>query len=51
MYVSCKSSDELDEGADVQQESSVIPSDGLWGNVRVRDVMDTVGGKLCYVYA
>jgi len=31
--------------------SSVIPGDGLWEDVKVRDVMDTVGGKLCYTYA
>jgi len=31
-------------------KSSVIPGDGLWEHVRVKDVMDTVGGRLCYVY-
>jgi len=31
-------------------KSSVIPGDGLWKHVRVKDVMDTVGGRLCYVY-
>ena len=38
------------EGADVQQTSSIIPGDGLWENITVGDVLDTVGGKLCYVY-
>lgn len=37
--------------ADVQQKSSLIPSDGLWGDVMISEVMDTVGGKLCYIYA
>jgi len=31
--------------------SSVIPSDGLWEDTTVSDVIDTVGGKLCYIYA
>lgn len=31
--------------------SSVIPSDGMWEETKVSDVMDTVGGKLCYIYA
>jgi len=31
--------------------SSVIPGDGLWEDVTVQDVMDTVDGKLCYIYA
>lgn len=39
------------EGIDVQQTSSPIPSDGLWGDIVVDDVMDTVGGRLCYIYA
>ena len=29
----------------------MIPGDGLWEDVRVCDVMNTVGGRLCYVYA
>ena len=37
--------------ANVLQLSSVIPGDGLWENVTVQDVMDTVGGKPCYTYA
>ena len=37
--------------ADVQQLSSVIPGDGMWENYTVRDVMDTVGERLCYIYA
>ena len=39
-----------DEGADVQQTSSVIPGDGLWEETTIGDVLDTVGGRLCYVY-
>lgn len=31
--------------------SSVMPSDGLWEDVRISEVMDTVGGRLCYIYA
>jgi len=31
--------------------SSAIPGDGLWDGYTVQDVMDTVGGKLCYIYA
>ncbi|KAF9647444.1 Di-copper centre-containing protein [Thelephora ganbajun] len=31
--------------------SSVIPGDGLWEGVTIGDVMDTMGGKLCYIYA
>jgi hypothetical protein len=38
------------ESTDVQQTSSVIPGDGLWEETRVGDVLDTVGGRLCYVY-
>jgi len=34
----------------VQQKSSVIPSDGLWKDTTVKDVMGTVGRRLCYVY-
>ena len=34
----------------VQQLSSPIPGDGLWGETLISDVMDTVGGRLCYVY-
>lgn len=34
----------------IQQLSSVIPGDGLWENVTIGDVMDPLGGKLCYVY-
>ncbi|KAF9785223.1 Di-copper centre-containing protein [Thelephora terrestris] len=30
--------------------SSVIPGDGLWEKTTVSDVLDTVGGRLCYVY-
>lgn len=30
--------------------SSEIPSDGLWDYTTVGDVLDTVGGRLCYVY-
>jgi len=30
--------------------SSPIPGDGLWENTTVGDVLDTVGGRLCYVY-
>jgi len=30
---------------------SVLPGDGFWENVTVRDVMDTTGGRLCYTYA
>jgi len=30
--------------------SSVIPGDGLWERTTVGDVLDTVGGRLCYVY-
>ena len=34
------------------QFDSQMPSDNLWdANVTVWDVMDTTGGKLCYVYA
>jgi tyrosinase len=29
---------------------SELPGDGLWKDVKVSDVMDTVAGKLCYVY-
>lgn len=39
------------EGTDAQQTSSVIPGDGLWYKTTVDDVLDTVGGRLCYVYA
>ena len=36
----------------VQQLNSVIPNNGLWYyNYTVGDVIDTTGGKLCYVYA
>jgi hypothetical protein len=38
------------EGTNVQQANSVIPGDGLWEETRVGDVLDTVGGYLCYVY-
>ena len=38
-------------GADTLQLSSVIPSDGLWEDTTIQDVMDTVDGKLCYIYA
>jgi len=31
--------------------SSVIPSDGFWGNITVGDVMSTTAGPLCYIYA
>ena len=36
--------------ADTRQTSSVIPSDGLWEETTVGDVLDTAGGRLCYVY-
>ena len=39
------------DGANVRQLSSVIPGDGLWENYTVQDVLDTVDGKLCYIYA
>jgi len=29
---------------------SLLPSDGLWGNVTVWDVIDTKAGELCYTY-
>ena len=34
------------------QLDSVIPTDGMFGleGVTIRDVMDTTGGFLCYVY-
>lgn len=38
-------------GTDVRQLSSVIPGDGLWEDVTIRDVMSTVGGRLCYTYS
>jgi len=38
------------EGANVQQLDSVIPGDGLWDNVSVRDVMDTMAERFCYIY-
>ena len=38
-------------GAYVRQLSSVIPGDGFWEDVTIQDVMDTVDGKLCYIYA
>lgn len=38
------------EGANVHQTSSLIPGDGMWEDIRVSDVLDTVGGRLCYVY-
>lgn len=31
--------------------NSIIPSDGLWGEISVSEVIDTVGGRLCYIYA
>ncbi|KAF9785224.1 Di-copper centre-containing protein [Thelephora terrestris] len=31
--------------------SSVVPSDGLWNTTTVGEVLDTTGGRLCYVYA
>ena len=39
-----------DEGANFLQTSSPIPGDGLWEKTTVGDVLDTVGGRLCYVY-
>ena len=33
------------------QFDSELPGDGLWNNVTVRDVMDTIGDTLCYTYA
>ena len=39
------------DGADVQQLTSEIPGDGFWEGVTIQDVMDTQGGKLCYIYA
>lgn len=38
------------KGANAQQLNSVIPGDGLWGNVRIRDVMGTAGERLCSLY-
>ena len=46
-WLTCTCSD----GADVQQLTSEIPGDGLWNGVTIQDVMDTQGGKLCYIYA
>ena len=37
-------------GTNVQQLSSVIPGDGLWEDITIGDVMDTVGGRFCYTY-
>ena len=35
-----------------EQGGSVVPNDGLWDDeVMVSEVMSTVGGRLCYVYA
>jgi len=39
------------EDTNFPQLTSVIPSDGLWGNITIGDVMSTTGGGLCYVYA
>ena len=38
-------------GTNLRQTSSVIPSDGLWEKTTVGDVLDTVDGGLCCVYA
>ena len=38
-------------GTNLRQTSSMIPGDGLWEEITVGDVLDTVGGRLCYVYA
>jgi len=35
----------------LRQLSSEIPGDGLWEDVMIQDVMDTVSGRLCYIYA
>ena len=54
MYVETHPADEYacNDGANARlQLSSVIPGDGLWENVRVQDVMSTVDGRFCYVYA
>ena len=40
----------ITENADILQVDSLIPSDGLWGDTTVGDVLDTVGGRLCYIY-
>ena len=34
----------------VSQFDSEVPGDGLWSNITVWDVMDTTGGKLCFIY-
>lgn len=41
---------ECGKRTNTQQVNSVIPGDGLWKETKVRDVMDTTGGRLCYVY-
>ena len=35
----------------LSQFANEIPGDGLWGNVKVWDVIDTKGDILCYDYA
>ena len=35
---------------DIIQLDSIIPADGMFPEVTIRDVMNTTGGHLCYVY-
>ena len=52
MYVAILPTDvHRGEDTNFPQLTSVIPSDGLWGNITIGDVMSTTGGRLCYVYA